>query len=79
MLHHGENHHYRPSCSRGSAFGVLCQGDTSKPRECKHLDVRLVNGQKEDSNSVPMATGLIFAMTTHPPYPICLRQVMRGL
>ena len=31
--------------------------------------------QKEDSNSVPMATGLIFAMTTHPPYPICLRQV----
>ena len=35
--------------------------------------------QKEDSNSVPMVTGLIFVMTTHPPYPICLRQVMRGL
>ena len=34
--------------------------------------------QKEDSNSVPMATGLTFAMTTHPPYHIYLRNLMRG-
>ena len=47
MLYHGENDHYRPSCSRGSAFGVLCQGDTSKPKECQHLDVRLVNGSRK--------------------------------
>ena len=47
MLYHGEKHHYRPSCSRGSAFGVLCQGDTSKPKECEHLDVRLVNGSRK--------------------------------
>lgn len=42
----GEEPRYRPSCSRGNAFGVLCQGDTSKPKECQHLDVRLVNGSK---------------------------------
>ena len=29
--------------------------------------------QKEDSNSVPMATGLTFAMTTHPSYQLYLR------
>ena len=29
--------------------------------------------QKEDSNSVPMATGLTFAMTTHPPYSLFMR------
>jgi hypothetical protein len=29
--------------------------------------------QKEDSNSAPMATGLIFVMTTHPPYGLSLR------
>ena len=47
MLYHGENHHYRPSCSRGNVFGVLCQGDTSKPKQCKHGDVRLVNGSRK--------------------------------
>jgi uncharacterized protein YdhG (YjbR/CyaY superfamily) len=26
--------------------------------------------QKEDSNSVPMVTGLTFVMTTHPPYGV---------
>ena len=42
-----EEHHYRPSCFRGNAFGVLCQGDTSKPKECKHFDIRLVNGSRK--------------------------------
>ncbi len=47
MLYDDEEHRYRPSCSQGSAFGVLCQGDTSKPKECNHLDVRLVNGSRK--------------------------------
>ena len=34
--------------------------------------------QKEDSNSVPMVTGLIFVMITHPPYGISLRHIMHG-
>ena len=39
---------YRPSCNQvGSAFGVICQGNSSKPKECQHLDVRLVNGSRE--------------------------------
>jgi deleted-in-malignant-brain-tumors protein 1 len=27
--------------------GIICQGDTSRPTECKHGDVRLVGGQTE--------------------------------
>ena len=40
----GDEHCYRPSCGRSSGYGVICQGNTSKPRECKNFDVRLVNG-----------------------------------
>ena len=43
----GEDHCYKPSCYQGSALGVKCQGDSSKPKECEHLDVRLVNGSKK--------------------------------
>ena len=54
---------------------------TSKLKECQHLDVRLVNRSKKTeggSNSVTMVTGLTFAMTTHPPCRIYLRDIMRS-
>ena len=35
--------------------------------------------QKEDSNSVPMVTGLTFVMTTHAPFYFFLRQITCGL
>ena len=43
--------HYTISLSSGTSLqssttaGVICQGDTSKPTECEHGDVRLVDGQ----------------------------------
>lgn len=30
-----------------SVLGVMCQGDTSRPTECRHGDVRLVNGSRK--------------------------------
>ena len=43
----GEEHCYRLSCYPNSGFGVICQGDTSKPKECKDFDVCLVDGSSE--------------------------------
>lgn len=40
-LSSGTNYQSRPTVS------AICQGNTSKPTECKHGDIRLVGGQTE--------------------------------
>lgn len=68
-----ENEHeycYRPNCNRvGSAFGVMCQGNSSKPEQCQHLDVRLVDGSKETEGRLEIcAEGYWSNVCTDPTF-----------
>ena len=42
--------------------GVICQGNTSTPTECKHGDVRLVSGLKETEGRVEVCANGYWAM-----------------
>ena len=60
---------YRPSCNQsGVAFGVICQGNSSKPKECEHLDVRLVDGSRETEGRLEICANGYWSNVCTDPY-----------